>query len=552
MRNIRLIAGVVMLIMAALVLLAGFNWTINRVYVDEGQSLRLRYKGPLLFGSRKQAAEGQFAQEGEIGILEQLRGPGRHFYCPIWWERKTIDDVVVNIGEVAVVTSKLGTPLPAGEFLVDGDIEGANRAHHQGILRKVYGPGRYRVNDYGFEFKKIKTNIQKVGEPQVGIPQQLKHSGWVDIPSGYVGVRTLLADNPVQQKKAGIQDQVLPPGIYFVNPSEEQIDIVGIGYQETTIDVQKQLDAGGKLVVDESGEPISIANTGIGFPSNDAFYIQIDFTAVWGVMPEDAPNVVRTFGTIEQAEQKVVIPQSESICRNNGSRMGAVQLLVGETREEFQKAVSDEFEAVLEEKDLVLLYGLVRHIFIPQKIRVPIQNGFIADEVTLTRVQEQQTAKTEGTLREAERKVELEAQRVIVETEKMTANVMAEGQKSAKETEAETKKLVAQIDKQIAELDAKKTVLIGEAKAKASQLQQEAEAQKFELAIKAFGDPAAYNKWEFAQGLPDPIDLRFLYAGQGTLWTDLKNITPTVPLIPTAVEDRPSVKPAAKKVQTSK
>jgi hypothetical protein len=538
MRNIRLIAGITMLLVAVVFLYVGFQWTVNRIYVPEGQSLRLRYKGPLVFGSRKQAADGQFAKEGEIGVLEELRGPGRHFYCPIWWERKLIDDVVVSIGEVAVVTSKLGTALPAGQFLVDGDIEGANRAHHQGILRKVYGPGRYRVNNYGFEFKTIKTNVEKVG-------LQLKHSGWVDIPSGYVGVSTLLADNPTQKKKAGIQDQVLPPGIYFVNPREEQIDILGIGFQETTIDVQKQMDANGKLVVDESGEPIALANSGIGFPSNDAFSIQIDFTAVWGVMPEDAPQVVRTFGSIEQAEQKVVIPQAESICRINGSKMGAVQLLVGETREQFQQGVSRDFAKVLEEKDLVLLYGLVRHIFIPQTIRIPIQNGFIADEVTLTRVQEQQTAKMEGMLRESERKVELETQRVTVQTDKLVANVMAEGQKTAKETEASTKKLVAQIDKQIAEFDAKKTVMLGEAKATASKLQQEAEAQKFELAVSAFGDPAAYNRWEFAQGLPEPIDLRLFYAGEGTLWTDLKNIMPTLPLA-TPTSETPAVKPVAK------
>jgi hypothetical protein len=30
-----------------------FNWTVNRVYVPEGHSLMLRYKGPLIFGSRQ-------------------------------------------------------------------------------------------------------------------------------------------------------------------------------------------------------------------------------------------------------------------------------------------------------------------------------------------------------------------------------------------------------------------------------------------------------------------------------------------------------------------
>ena len=32
-----------------MVLYEGFDWTVNRIYVPEGKSLLLRYKGPLLF-----------------------------------------------------------------------------------------------------------------------------------------------------------------------------------------------------------------------------------------------------------------------------------------------------------------------------------------------------------------------------------------------------------------------------------------------------------------------------------------------------------------------
>jgi hypothetical protein len=296
------------------------------------------------------------------------------------------------------------------------------------------------------------------------------------------------------------------------------------------MEVEKQIDGAGKVVIDESGEPVALPKSGIGFPSSDAFHIQIDFTAIWGVMPADAPRVVRTFGSIDQAEQKVIVPQAESICRNNGSKMGAVQLLVGETRQQFQTNVTEEFGKVLKDKHLGLLYALVRHVYIPQEVRIPIQNGYIAEEMTLTREQEQKTARTEALLRQAERKVELEGERVRVETDKLVAETAAEGEKKAKETDAETKQLVAQIDRKIAELDAQKTVKLGEAKAQAELVQQQAKAQKFELAIKAFGDPAAYNKWEFANGLPEDIDLRLLYAGEGTLWTDLKNLVPTLPV----------------------
>ena len=497
-----------------------FAWTVNRVYVPEGHSLMLRYKGPLFFGKKVYAEQGQFAQEGEIGILANLRGPGRHFYCPIWWERSVVPDVVILPGHVAVVTSKMGTSLPAGEFLVDGDL---GSTANKGILRKVYGPGRYRVHPYAYEFKVVSTETEKV-------ENQTKVSGWVTIPAGYVGVETYLADDPVLNKVAGIQQQVLPPGLYPVNPRERHVDIIEIGFRETSLAVTQQTASKGGILYDESGEPMAVPETGINFPSNDGFEIQMDFTAIWGVMPENAAEIVSKFGNIEAVQQKVVIPQSESICRNNGSKLGAVDLLVGDSRQQFQDDTDKDFEKVLQEKGITLLYGLVRHIYIPQEIRLPIQNSFIADELKLTRDQEKVTAKTEANLREEESKVELEAEKIRMETQKMVASVAAEGEKEAKETGAETKQLVAAIDKQIAELDAKKEVVLGEADAKAEQMQQEASAEKFGLAVQAFGSGSAYTKWAFAEKLPENIDLNLLYAGQGTLWTDLKGVTPTLPL----------------------
>ena len=108
MKPIKLIAAAVVLIVGLLTAYVMFKWTVNRVYISEGQSLMLRYKGPLLFGSREKAKPGHFAQPGQIGVLEQLRGPGRHFLCPIWWERTIVDDVVIEPGQVGVVTSKMG------------------------------------------------------------------------------------------------------------------------------------------------------------------------------------------------------------------------------------------------------------------------------------------------------------------------------------------------------------------------------------------------------------------------------------------------------------
>jgi hypothetical protein len=512
------------------VLLAAFVvlMTFNCIYINEGESLLLSYKGPLIFGSGKPAVPGQFANQGEVGIYEEMKGPGRHFYCPLWWTRERVPDVVVKPGEVAVIISRMGDDPPAGQFLVDGELYGPNRAKHKGTLRKVLGPGRYRVNRYAFDAKIISTEQKKVGE-------NTKFSGWVTIPTGYVGVVTNLDKGALAGGLGGIQSNVLPPGIYAINPKAQDIDIVGVGYWETSIAVKHKVGPDGREILDISGEPEAIAGSGIGFPSNDGFNIQLDFTAIWGVLPKDAPEVVRTFGSISAAEQRVIMPQSESISRINGSKMGATELLVGETRQKFQTSVSEHFKEVVKDSHLSLLYGLVRHIYIPKDIRTPLQEGYIADELTLTREEERTTKTAEGELREAEKKVIQETEKVKVETAKIVASVMAEGQKEVGEIDATTKQQVAAIDKQIAEFDAKRIEQLGKAKSEAEKLMQEAQSQKFDLAVKAFGNPAAYTRWQFANGLPDDMQLQLFYAGEGTLWTDLKGITPTLPLTNPAV-----------------
>jgi regulator of protease activity HflC (stomatin/prohibitin superfamily) len=481
MRNLRLGAIFVTAILGIFLLWQGFAWTVNRVYVREGSSLMLRYKGPLIFQYGRQSAKaGFFAEEGEVGILKDLKGPGRHFYCPIWYQRSIVPDLVVNANEVAIITSKMGGPLPTGEFLVDGDL---GETKHKGILRKALGPGRYRIHPYAYDFKIVKTQTRSVGT-------QVKHAGWVQIPTGYVGVVTYLADNKELNKVTGIQKDVLPPGLYPVNPYEREIDIIEIGYRETTMSVTKKtITKGNKTYVayDESGEPEPTPETGINFPSNDGFEIQMDFTGIWGVMPANAAEIVKKFGNIDAVEQKVIIPQSESICRNNGSKLGAVELLIGESRQVFQDDVSKEFGLVLNGKGLDLLYGLVRHIYIPQSVRLPIQEGYIADENKLTRDQQMLTAKTEATLEEAKQTVLLEGIKIAEETKKKVANVQAEGEKEAKEIDAETKQMVATIDKEAAIIQAQKTVVLGEAGASAEKMSQEAKAEKFGLAVKAPG-----------------------------------------------------------------
>ena len=56
-----IVAGLVAMLGVALVY-GLVEMTVNCIYINEGESLRLRYKGPLLFGSGKAARAGQFAE----------------------------------------------------------------------------------------------------------------------------------------------------------------------------------------------------------------------------------------------------------------------------------------------------------------------------------------------------------------------------------------------------------------------------------------------------------------------------------------------------------
>jgi len=515
-----------------------WQWTFCRIEVPAGSSLLVRYKGPWPFGTRAQAPDGTLVQTDasgrplQVGILEAMPGSGRHFYSPLEYETQLVKDEVVPPGKIGVVVSKIGKPLPEGTYLVD-------EKGYRGILRKVLTPGRYRINKYGFDVKIV--DVDACAEPGTQVKRRAEDPTL--IPPGYVGVVTNKASDPRTKEDRGIQTQVLQPGIYFLNPEEKRINIISIGYSETSLTVESRKSGtamptepaaaegrfgGDRLGTTTSDDALYTAGKGIEFPSSDGFPIHMDYTAIWGILPEHAPDVVRQFGTLKDVEQKVILPQIESICRLHGSRRGAVDLLVGDTREQFQNETSTELERVLTAKKLSLLFGLTRHIYVPKAVREPIQKSKVADELTKTRDQEQLTAKAQADLTEAKAKVVFEEKRTQAETNKMVAEVGAEGEKKAKEIEAMTEKLRAEIDAKTAAIEAQTTRLLGEAKAKSVKLSKEAKAQRFQLLVKALGSPDAYERYIFAEGLPADLRVGIFYAGPGTLWTDLKGFEQTM------------------------
>ena len=371
-----------------------------------------------------------------------MPGPGRHFYCPIWWERTLVDDVVVQPGELAIVTSKLGDDLPSGQFLVDGDL---GETKSKGILRRTFGPGRYRINPYGYECKIVKTEQEDAGNGQI------KHSGWVHINPGYVGVVTYLTDNPGPRPKApGIQNDTLPPGLYPINPREMQIDMISIGYNAEEISTEKMKDAHGtdrlrrerrRAAGSQHRHQLSLERR---LQNLHGFQRRLGHHARAGAghHPPFRQSRRREAEGDYPAMRKHLPQQRLETGRRGTAGRRQPPEIPGRTWTRPSRRFSTR-------KNISLLYGLVRHIYIPKEVREPIQKGYVADELSLTRTQETTTAKMEANLREAEQTVLLEAARITEGTKKLVAETKATGQKEAETIAAETEKKVAAIDRQV-------------------------------------------------------------------------------------------------------
>src|SRR4029079_2876675 len=157
-----------------------------------------------------------------------------------------------------------------------------------------------------------------------------------------------------------------------------------------------------------------------------------------------------------------------------------------------------------------------------QGLLATIQRANIEIERELTNRQKTLTATKEAEYQEALKLVDLATARVSSETKQKVANLLATGNKQSAEIGAKRELSVAEIQAQVAALDAERTQILGKAHADVERLKQESEAKGAKMLVDAFGTPQAYNQYIFAKNF-EPKELRMIFAGPGTFWTDLKS-----------------------------
>lgn len=538
-----------------------FLWFTFRVWVPEDMcAVLIRKTGTVL-------PEGQLVatEPGQRGIQTEVLGPGRYFYNPITWDHEIVPLTVIPAGnpgtwewghgssESRQVSTVSDAAHFRGEFPMVGVVTrkvgqqpGENRvvvprkSDFQGILEEVLTPGAYKINPYVYEVKLhpavvipagfvgVVTNLFG-GDGRETDPATLAKSdvlgredagAWPvkDAPDvAQAGIEYISEVRPLAGPgERGTLRDVLQPGIYFINPKLQKVIMVEIGFNEYS-----------QVKLSET------ENYSISFPSETGYLIHVGVTVIWGIHPRHAAEIINEFGNIDGVLEKIIGPQLRSICRNIGSTYAARDFIQGEKRELFQKEMTAELQRVARNKNIEVLIALVREIEvhapdatrgeITEDLKRTIQQSHIAIESQLTKEKQREAATVRAQLEEERKKVDIARETIRAETRVMVANIMAEGEKSAAEIDAEGGLEVATIQQEVAQYDAKRVDMLGQARAAVEKMKNEAEAQGYELLVRAFGTGHAYNLYTFAQHF-EPDSIQLFFAGDGTLWTDLSRI----------------------------
>ena len=474
------------------------------------------------------------------GVWKDVLGPGTYRLNPEGYEVTQLDAINIPIGYVGIVTSQTGKPTKPGEFAGTGE---------QGVMRDVLQPGLYYINPRAYQ-----VDVLEIGMNQVSI---LGHSGSVVLTKSQISNASSALDSLQQNTMQAQQDkrneyleknrdrgfisqQALnaAPAADSVSSSLRSSSAAkkAVPQQKQTLQrsaAAKAADVNANKPVQQVATPESVAfglNRYVEFPSRDGFQILLDMTVEFELLPENIASIYMLYGDLPAVVEKILLPQILSISRIKGSSYKARDFIDGEGRQMFQTDLNTELTRILKEKHIVVHNAIIRHVEVPQQILTPIQESSVAKEQDLTNKARQDTARKQAELNTETAMVEQLKKQVDQESEKLVATTAAQTKNEVATLQAEAALEVATINLQKAAVQAQITQLQGEAKAKSEFLVSNEKALGDKLRSAVFKNPATLADLTFVDKLNPSLGIRIIHAGEGTLWTDLKTLAPTLPV----------------------
>ncbi|MCA0362562.1 MAG: prohibitin family protein [Spirosomataceae bacterium] len=209
-------------------------------------------------------------------------------------------------------------------------------------------------------------NLSKINNPVARFAGGIKIGGFVLILLGLFATMVVQIDAGkvgVQSLFGNVKQETLQSGLNIVNPL---VDV-----KELDIKTQNYTMSG---VHDEGSKS---GDDAIKVLSADGLEVTIDLTVLFRILPEKAPNIVRSIGL--DYVDVIVRPLSRTRIRDISANYEAVSLY-SLKRDEFQTRIFSAIEKDFKGRGLVLESLLVRNITLPESVKKTIESKINAEQ----------------------------------------------------------------------------------------------------------------------------------------------------------------------------
>lgn len=405
----------------------------------------------------------EYIREHYQGIRYEVLSEGRYFPNPYSYKTIKMKATFIDQNEMGVKVRKYGKPLAFPKTV-------ATEPDERGPVTDILRPGRHNINLLAYDVQKFPV---------------------IQIPEGHVGVVTLLSGLEPQAKNTftvepgekGVQRETLPPGLEYYNPYLKRIEIVDV----------------------RSHKYDMLGEDAIQFPSNDSFTIVIEGTIEWAIRPERVAEVTVAYGDEKDMLNKIIIPNTRSIARIQGSKLDAREFISGKTRAAFQDRLLAELRGECWEQGIQIRSALVRDILPPAEIASLISQREQADQEIERSTNEMKEAQAEAKL--VEQRELQEQNKALGDARRKVVTVVkeAEQRKGVSVTQANRQYEVGKLTLEAATKEADAIHARGRAEADVILYNYQARAEPLTRAVNAFGDGTIYAQQFFLRRVAPSI-----------------------------------------------
>jgi uncharacterized membrane protein YqiK len=349
---------------------------------------------------------------------------------------------------VGVVTALDGEPIPIGQIAgkfadshnnfqdFDSFLEnGGNR----GLQPQVILAGSYYLNTWGVQVEQIPMTEVPIGSVGVVI-------SYIGEEGEDVTGENFKHGNIVAKGQRGVWMEPLGPGKYAINKYTTKLEAV-----PTTNLVLNWANARSESHdLDKNLSTITVR-------SKDGFPFNLDVAQIIHVPANEAPKVIRRFGSMNNLVSQVLEPTIGNYFRNSAQDSDVISFL--STRKERQESAKNHIREVLDEYNVNAVDTLIGDIVPPESLMKTLTDRKIAEE-------EQKTYQTQRMAQE---------QRQGVEKETAIADMQKEIVRASQSVEIAQRTADATVKK--AEGDATSLKLSVNAEAEATKMRANAEAE---------------------------------------------------------------------------